>query len=222
MVGCPASYFHFLWYVSFLKVAFWLWSNGRAKVTECEAVAAGKENQYNGGERQATSIKHGEMWETGKKEEDVIFWETRKWAPCSSISIYGIRIVNIAGDIWYWDEEICVRPFSFKPLSLHGLLLFKEATMEKEGSGEKKGFCCSISQTIFPVRLSQVSSTVHDPSLPFPPQLIQHPKFRITATHLSLQPCQYLLYPPFFPRERVSPSLGAAVSTGFQFLATHL
>lgn len=126
-------------------MAFWLWSNGRAKVTEWEAVAAGKENQYNGGEKQATSIKHREMWETGKKEEDVIFWETRKWALCSSISIYGIRIVNIAGDIWYWDKEICVRPFSFKPLSLHGLPLFKEATMEKKGFGEKK-----VSAAAFP------------------------------------------------------------------------
>lgn len=149
MADCPASYFHFLWYVSFLKVAFWLWSNGRAKVTKCEAVAAGKENQYNGGERQATSIKHGEMWETGKKEEDVIFWETRKWALCSSISIYGIRIVSITGDIWYWDEEICVRPFSFKPLSLHGLLLFKEATMEKEGFGKRKASAAAFPKLFF-------------------------------------------------------------------------
>jgi len=61
-LGCPASYFHLLWYVSFLKVAFWLRSNGRAKVTACEPVAAGKENNnYNGGERQATSAKQGEM-----------------------------------------------------------------------------------------------------------------------------------------------------------------
>lgn len=49
-----------------------------------------------------------------------------------------IRIVNITGQIWYWDEEICVRPFSFKPLSLHGLLLFKKATMKKEGFGKKR------------------------------------------------------------------------------------
>lgn len=89
------------------------------------------------------------MWEAGKKEEDVIFWETRKWALCSSISIYGVRIVNIAGDIWYWDEEICVRPFSFKPLSLHGLLLFKKATIEKEGFGEKKAFAAAFPKPFF-------------------------------------------------------------------------
>lgn len=71
---CPASYFHFLWYISFLKVAFWLWTNERAKVTECEAMAAGKENNCdNGGEAQATSTKHREMWEIGKEEEDAVF-----------------------------------------------------------------------------------------------------------------------------------------------------
>lgn len=65
-------------------------------------MAAGKENNCdNGGEAQATSTKHREMWEIGKEEEDAVFWETRKWALSSSISIYSITIVNIAGDIWY-------------------------------------------------------------------------------------------------------------------------
>lgn len=37
-------------------------------------MVAGKENNCdNGGEAQATSTKHREMWEIGKEEEDAVF-----------------------------------------------------------------------------------------------------------------------------------------------------
>lgn len=50
------TYVYSLWYISFLKVAFWLCQNERAKVTEWKGVGAEREKSYyNGREMWATS-----------------------------------------------------------------------------------------------------------------------------------------------------------------------
>lgn len=112
---------------------------------------------------------------------------------------------------------MCVRTFSFKPLSLYRLLLSKEETMEKKEFWEKnKGFCCSVSPNCFSCAALPMNSTVCDPSL-----LLDSPGIwdysrssRLAALPVSLV--------PRFSFQRASPALGTAASTGSQLLATPL
>lgn len=98
----------------------------------------------------------------------------------------------------------------------------KEGTWR--GGKKKRGFCCSISQTVFPVPLSQVNSTFHDPSLPLSSQTHPYNIQNYSLSSFLAALTAPLVPPPHFPHpllsQRLSPSLETAVSTGFQFLAT--
>lgn len=93
------TYFHSLWYISFLKVAFWLWSAERAKVTACEDVGAGRaKGSYNGGEMWATTFEC---------QGDVLNWQGERRCHFKGAgNKFSVQMVavNFVGSSWFYSQ----------------------------------------------------------------------------------------------------------------------